>query len=190
MQFFTFYQMNFRELLNLFRAGRVGQGKELKPEKFFRRRSEGAAEGGCGGNSAAPERVEPRRLLVQSRSQQKSFLFLLGEIGRAHIKNAEKTFLLAGERQRAAAERSGWFRSGISDKMSSSCVVKTHQNLTFGKLTDCFVGGAQRRPCVLPRQILCARRGEPRLAPAQTEVRLPRDLEILSRLCFAQLKNI
>jgi hypothetical protein len=38
-------------------------------------------------------------------------------------------------------------------------------------LTDFFVGGAQRRPCVLPRQILCARRGKARLAPAQTEVR-------------------
>jgi hypothetical protein len=57
-------------------------------------------------------------------------------------------------------------------------------------LTDFFVGGAQRRPCVLPLSFLCARRGEPRLAPAQTEVRLPRDLEILSRICFAQFKNI
>ena len=56
MQFFTFYQMNFREFLALFRAGREGQGKELKPAKIFRCGSEGAAEGGCGGNSAAPER--------------------------------------------------------------------------------------------------------------------------------------
>jgi len=48
--------------------------------KIFRRRSEGAAEGGCGGNSAAPEpEAKPRRLIVQSRSQQKSFLFLLEE---------------------------------------------------------------------------------------------------------------
>jgi len=108
-------------------------------------KSEGAAEGGVGGNSAAPEpevrqrpdKLRSRRLLGQSRSQQKSFLFLLparrslgagGEekIGRAQIRKAEKTFLLAGERQRAAAGRSGWFRSGISDKMSSSGVVKTH----------------------------------------------------------------
>ncbi|MEK7651335.1 MAG: hypothetical protein AAB377_02290, partial [Patescibacteria group bacterium] len=48
--------MNFREFLALFRAGREGQGKELKPAKIFRCGSEGAAEGGCGGNSAAPER--------------------------------------------------------------------------------------------------------------------------------------
>ena len=146
-------------------------------------KSEGAAEGGCGGNSAAPEpEAKPRRLLVQSRSQQKSFLFLLEEIGRAHIINAEKTFLLAGERQRAAAGRSGWFRSGISDKMSSSQVVKTHQNLTFGKLTDFFVGGSQSRPYVLPRQILSARRAQARLAVGQDEVRLPRDFNSVSDL--------
>ena len=47
-----------REFLNLFRAGRVGQGKGIALARFFRRnaRSEGAAEGGVGGNSAAPER--------------------------------------------------------------------------------------------------------------------------------------
>jgi len=109
------------------------------------RKARARRKGGVGGNSAAPEpevrqrpdKLRSRRLLGQSRSQQKSFLFLLparrslgagGEekIGRAQIRKAEKTFLLAGERQRAAAGRSGWFRSGISDKMSSSGVVKTH----------------------------------------------------------------
>ena len=47
-----------REFLKLFRAGREGQGKEIALAEIFRRnaRSEGAAEGGCGGNSAAPER--------------------------------------------------------------------------------------------------------------------------------------
>ena len=86
--------------------------------------SSGAAEGGCGGNSAAPEPVaKPRRLLVQSRGQQKSFLFLLEEIGRAQIKNAEKTFLPAGERQRAAAGRSELV--GISFKMSSDFFQQT-----------------------------------------------------------------
>src|SRR3989338_5010848 len=40
------------------------------------------AEGGCGGNSAIPlQKIEasPVALLVQSRTQQKSFLFLLEE---------------------------------------------------------------------------------------------------------------
>ena len=147
--------------------------------------SEGEAEGGCGGNSASPEpKRSPAALLVRSRTQQKSFLFLLEEkIGRAQKKSRENFF--AG--WRASASGGGlaslvWFRSGISDKMSSSQTVKTHQNLTFRKLTDFFVGGAQRRPCVLPRQILSARRGDPRLAVGQDEVRLPCDFNSVSDL--------
>jgi hypothetical protein len=61
--------------------------------KIFRRRSEGAAEGGCGGNSAAPERLSPAACSVKSRSQQKSFLFLLKEkIWRAQKKSRENFF--------------------------------------------------------------------------------------------------
>ncbi|MBI4098322.1 MAG: hypothetical protein HY426_04770, partial [Candidatus Levybacteria bacterium] len=50
--------------------------------KKFASPSEGAAEGGSGGNSAAPEHkieAKPAALLVESRSQKKSFLFLLEE---------------------------------------------------------------------------------------------------------------
>ena len=51
---------------------------QFKPAEKMPAGSEGAAEGGCGGNSAAPEpKRSPAALLVQSRSQQKSFLFLL-----------------------------------------------------------------------------------------------------------------
>ena len=138
-------------------------------------KSEGAAEGGCGGNSAAPEpKRSPAALLVQSRGQQKSFLFLLEEkIGCAQNQKSRENFF-AGWRALASGGGTAslvWFWSGISDKMSSSRVVKTHQNLTFGKLTDFFVGGAQRRPCVLPRQTLSARRAQARLAVGQDEVR-------------------
>ena len=61
------------------------------------RPSGGAAEGGGGGNSAAPERIQkeasPAALLVQSRTQQKSFLFLLEEkIRRAQIRKSEENF--------------------------------------------------------------------------------------------------
>jgi hypothetical protein len=71
--------------------------------KIFRRRSEGAAEGGRGGNSAAPERSRPVACSVRSRSQQKSFLFLLGEkIGRAQIKKCKENFFAGW---RAAAGR-------------------------------------------------------------------------------------
>ena len=88
-----------------------GRGKEkiLKPAEKIGRPSEGAAEGGCGGNSAAPEpKRSPTACSIKSRSQQKSFLYLLEEKrgGARKSKNEKKTFLLAGERQRAAAGRS------------------------------------------------------------------------------------
>jgi len=91
------------------------------------------AEGGCGGNSAIPlQKIEasPAVLLVQSRTQQKSFLFLLEkEIRRAQIRKSEENFF-AGWRVIASGGGLAslvWFRSGISDKMSSSQTVKTHQ---------------------------------------------------------------
>ena len=82
---------------------------QLKPAEKIGRPSEGAAEGGCGGNSAAPEpKRSPAAYSVKSRSQQKSFLYLLEEKngGVRKSKIEKKTFLLAGERQRAAAGRS------------------------------------------------------------------------------------
>jgi hypothetical protein len=76
------------------------------------------AEGGFGGNSDMPERIQkeaaPAACSVRSRSQQKSFLFLLEEKIGARKRKAEKIFLLAGERQRAAAGRLHW--SGFSSK--------------------------------------------------------------------------
>src|SRR3989344_266129 len=95
-------------------------------------KSEGAAEGGCGGNSAVfLQKIEakPAALLVQSRTQQKSFLFLLEEkIRRAQIRKSEENFFAGW---RVVASGGGlaslvWFRSGISDKMSSSQTVKIH----------------------------------------------------------------
>src|SRR3989338_11598110 len=58
---------------------------------------EGVAEGGFGGNSATPERIQkadsPAVLLVKSRTPPKSFLFLLEEKNRrAPIKNCEENF--------------------------------------------------------------------------------------------------
>jgi len=70
------------------------------------------AEGGCGGNSAAPEpKRSPAALLVQSRVPQKSFLFLLEEkIRRApclpagrQIKNCEENFFAGWRACRAVA---------------------------------------------------------------------------------------
>lgn len=76
------------------------------PAKKTFRPSEWTKNGrGCGDFFAREPKRSPTVCSVRSRSQQKSFLFLLGEkIDRAQIKKTEKTFLLAGERQRAA----GW----------------------------------------------------------------------------------
>jgi len=61
--------------------------------KIFRRRSEGAAEGGCGGNSVAPERWSPAACSVRSRSQQKSFLcFSFARAGFFLLKGKENFF--------------------------------------------------------------------------------------------------
>ncbi len=89
---------NAREFHNLVRAlGGWGKDKNSGAANF-RFPSEGAAEGGCGGNSAAPERnqteASPAALLVPSRATQKSFLFLLEEkIGARKSGKAKKTFL-------------------------------------------------------------------------------------------------
>ncbi len=105
----------------------------LNAAKISVRPSEGAAEGGCGGNSAAPERnqkeASPAALLVQSRTPQKSFLFLLEEkIGRAQNQKCRENFFVGWQASArgGGAASIGWFRSGISDKMSSSQTVKTH----------------------------------------------------------------
>ena len=108
-----------------------------------------------------------------------------GKRGRAKIHSPQPPFFLPARAFRivcAARSAAPCQFLRISDKMSSSQIVKTHQNLTFGKLTDFFVGGTKCRPCVLPRQTLSARRGEPRLAVGQTQVRLQRDFNSVSDL--------
>jgi len=85
------------------------------------------AEGGCGGNSASPEpKRSPAALLVQSRTQQKSFLFLLEEkeIVR-QIKKCEENFFAEQRAKRAAAGRSE--SVGILFKISSDFFQQTPQ---------------------------------------------------------------
>ena len=83
--------------------------------------SEGEAEGGCGGNSASPEpQRSPAALLVQSRAQQKSFLFLLEEkIGRAQIKKCRENFFAGW---RASASGGGAGRQNSQSEFSSKKV--------------------------------------------------------------------
>ena len=69
---------------------------QLKPaEKTFCRSEDGSAGGGWGEECRAvrAKSAQPRRLLVQSRTPQKSFVFLLEEeIRRAQIRNREQNF--------------------------------------------------------------------------------------------------
>ena len=80
------------------------------------------AEGGCGGNSAVfLQKIEakPAALLVQSRTQQKSFLFLLEEkIRRAQIRKSEENFFVGWR----ASARGGGAASLVPFKVGSSKV--------------------------------------------------------------------
>src|SRR3989344_5536256 len=93
--------------------GGWGKEKYLAAAKNHVRPSKGMAEGGCGGNSAIPlQKIEasPAALLVESRTQQKSFLFLLEEkIRRAQIRKSEESFFcwVGGGRER---RRAGFIR--------------------------------------------------------------------------------
>ena len=102
------------------------------------RPSEGAAEGGWGGNSASPEpKRSPAALLVQSRTQQKSFLFLLpariatqsvagGEeiIRRVQIRKSEENFFVGWR----ASARGGGAASLVPFKVGSRKVYNYSTN--------------------------------------------------------------
>ena len=73
-----------------------GKEKKIVAAKNPVRPRKNTAEGGCGGNSAVfLQKIEasPAALLGESRTQQKSFLFLLEEkIRRAQIRKSEENF--------------------------------------------------------------------------------------------------
>ena len=99
--------------------------------------SEGEAEGGCGGNSASPERNQivdsPAVLLVKSRTQQKSFLFLLEEKNRrAQIKKCEENFFAGWRGFRATAGLASLL--GVLLKKCSNFVQKTPHKQKFRKV--------------------------------------------------------
>ena len=73
-----------------------GKEKKIVAAKNPVRPRKNTAEGGCGGNSAVfLQKIEakPAALLGESRTQQKSFLFLLEEkIGRAQNQKSRENF--------------------------------------------------------------------------------------------------
>ena len=111
------------------------------------RPSEGVAEGGFGGNSATPERIQkadsPAVLLVQSRTPQNSFLFLLEEKNQcAQIKNCEENFF-AGWRACRAVEGLASLL-GVLLKKSSNINQKTPPSFTFSEIERCCRGALRR----------------------------------------------
>jgi hypothetical protein len=74
----------------------------------------------------AKNRGQPRRLLCQEQKPAKkfSFPFRRKKSGARKIKNLKKTFLLAGERQRAAAGRLPLSGSvSRSKKVRAKCII-------------------------------------------------------------------
>ena len=118
MQFLRLNQFKGSSLTFSAQGGR-GKEKCFAVAKISVRPSKGKAEGGCGGNSALPlQKIEasPAACSVGSRSQQKSFLFLLEEkIRRAHIRKSEENFFV-GWRARA---RGGGAASLVPFKVGS-----------------------------------------------------------------------
>ena len=104
---------------------------------------EGVAEGGCGGNSATPERIQktdsPAVLLVKSRTPHKSFLFLLEEKNRrAQIKKCEENFFAGWRGFRATVGLASLL--GVLLKKCSNFVQKTPPQLTELRcLRSCWV---------------------------------------------------
>src|SRR3990167_1288340 len=102
--------------------------KENNPaEKTFCRSEDGSAGGGWGEECRAvrAKSAEPRRLLVQSRTPKKSFVFLLEEkIRRAQIRKSEENFF-AGWR---AVASGGGLDSLVPFKESSSKVYNYSTN--------------------------------------------------------------
>ena len=104
---------------------------------------EGVAEGGFGGNSATPERIQkadsPAVLLVKSSTPHKSFLFLLEEKNRrAQIKNCEENFFAGWRGFRATAGLASLL--GVLLKKSSNINQKTPPIFTFCEIVRNSLG--------------------------------------------------
>jgi len=134
----------------------------LAAAKISVRPRKNTAEGGCGGNSAVfLQKIEasPAALLVESRTPQKSFLFLLEEkIGRAQIRKSEENFFVGWR----ASARGGGAASLVPFKVGSREVYNysTKCNL-FG--IDCSARRVRRAPQGKIR--FCFRRKIPEFAP-------------------------
>ena len=123
------------------RANEIGTASNSAEKK--NRPREGVAEGGFGGNSATPERIQkadsPAVLLVKSRTPHKSFLFLLEEKNRrAQIKKCEENFFAGWRGFRATAGLASLL--GVLLKKSSNINQKTPPIFTFCEIVRKSLG--------------------------------------------------
>ena len=123
------------------RANEIGTASNSAEKK--NRPSEGVAEGGFGGNSATPERIQkadsPAVLLVKSRTPHKSFLFLLEEKNRrAQIKKCEENFFAGWRGFRATAGLASLL--GVLLKKCSNINQKTPPIFTFCEIVRNSLG--------------------------------------------------
>ena len=101
------------------------------------------AEGGCGGNSAMPERIElsPRHLpeYLEGRTSKKNVLSFLEEIGRAQIRKARNIFLWCPPRLCEAVAgrfipRRDWFQKRFEFcTMNTANFRKGFRNQKYGR---------------------------------------------------------
>ena len=143
----------------------MGQGKGISRRQKSRPSPQEHGGRGVWGEfrrtRADTERGQPRRLLVESRIPQKSFLFLLEEkIGRAQIRKCEENFF-AGWR---ASARGGGAASlvGVLLKESSREVYNYSTKTNFVG-NDCSARRVRRAPQGKIR--FCFRRKIPEFAP-------------------------
>ena len=104
---------------------------------------EGVAEGGFGGNSATPERIQktdsPAVLLVKSRTPHKSFLFLLEEKNRhAQNEKSKEYFSAVWRACRAVVGLASLL--GVLFKKCSNFVQKTPPIFTFCEIVRNSLG--------------------------------------------------
>jgi len=107
--------------------------------------SGGMAEGGFGGNSAMPERIQkeasPAACIVRGRSQQKSFLSLLEEKIARQIKKCRENFF-AGSRAHASGGGAASL-VGVLLKESSNISQKRPPNCTFCEIIRGCLGATR-----------------------------------------------
>jgi hypothetical protein len=105
--------------------------------KNFRRGSGGAAEGECGGNSAAPERWSPAAPpeYLEGETEQKNILFLFRIKNRARAKSKKRRIFFCEVAAGALAEASGGaeaYDSVASHHALGACVSQGSAQRKFG----------------------------------------------------------